>query len=264
MCKNVMFGLVVACVLVVGSASGQVIFSDGFENHALGVMGASPASDVGDGWYDRWGTNSESVVDTVVLSGNKSLEVTRDHNKITSGFKFPARSYFTTAGYPKIGQELVLTWNINRLNDNSHTQVVVQTSGVKMMGWTTGVDFTNQNFYAQNFMGVMKDTGVAAAVGEWIKVVAVLNLVDVGGLVGGTYDLNVTQGGVTTSLVNDGALTAAASDNWLDIYIDARPCPVGTADNVVYFDDLLVEVVPEPATMALLGFGAMALLRKKA
>jgi hypothetical protein len=113
-------------------------------------------------------------------------------------------------------------------------------------------------------MGVMKNTGVEAAIGEWIKVVAVLNLVDVGGLVGGTYDLNVTQGGVTTSLVNDGALTAAASDNWLDIYIDARPCPVGTADNVVYFDDLLVEVVPEPATMALLGFGAMALLRKKA
>jgi hypothetical protein len=260
--KNVMLMLAM-CFLVVVSANAawMTVFSDGFENHPLGVMPTSAPSDIGDGWYDRWPNGSDVVVNTTVLSGEKSLELTRDY---PGAGLYPARSFFDNGANQDFGIDVRVTLNMNRLNTNSATETYFRLGGVNVAGLGVGVDYLTQNYSYLDATGWTYDTGVAATVGGWDKVVTTFHLADFGGLIGGTFDMDITvEGGVPVNVVTGALMTPAAGDGWWDIYLNGKPQADGGIPNVVYYDDLLIEATPEPTTICLLAMGSLGLLRRK-
>ena len=87
-----------------------------------------------------------------------------------------------------------------------------------------------------------------------------------GGWVTGTFDMDLTpSGGPAVNLVTGAMMipTATAGAGWWEFYLCARPDVDPLFDNIMYYDDLLVEATPEPATMCLLALGGLGLLRKK-
>ena len=99
----------------------------------------------------------------------------------------------------------------------------------------------------------------------------------------GTVEDNVHGPGTTTPLLTDQWVkiradidfvannvkvyyggTMIRDAQWSDdsVKLDAIDLFANGADTV-YYDDLVISVIPEPATLALLGFGGLALLRRK-
>ena len=272
--KNVML-IVVMCSLVVASANAwTTIFSDGLENHTPGTMGQSPPSDIGDGWWDRNPNGSEVVVNTVAHSGNQSLEVTRDnYGTPPPGTKASARSTWTPYQDPDPwaadGIDVRFTHYMNRANPGtgSGTELYYRMGGGNVAGLMVGQDYTTENYSYLDFNGWVADTGIAATVGGWDKVVTTLHLAHIGTThVGGTFDMDITpSGGVPINVVTGAPMIWAplAGAGWWEFYINAKPNVNPLYDNVVYYDDLLVEATPEPATMCLLALGGLMLRRKK-
>ena len=228
---------------VVPSQSQNYVFFDDFENQPLGPLGTWVP--IGMQWYDAWPNDSAHVVNTIAQTGSKSLQLTRAY---PNPGKFPAIDGLATASSAYNGAVLTYTWNFYRPTATDGPEVYVSGAGGSMAGWMVGTVEGTNTYWITDYMDY-DDTGVAAQVGAWVKVELVEHLATVGGLLGGTYDLSVTQGGVRTQLCTGNQLKPVTSDGIARLRLYCKPQMNSNVPNIVYWDNVYVQslvVGPSP------------------
>jgi hypothetical protein len=243
LCKTLM--AVLLSLVLTGVAGASVVFSDDFEAHSLGALGAS--SPVGTGWYDDNPSNSIAVVSSPVLAGSRSLQLTRDYNGTTKT-QFPSLWGIATAGSLAVGYDLTYTFNIYRSQSYCAPEVYLSTgaSGVTLGGFYVANE-AGGNYYVFD-AGSGVDTGYASQPQRWEKVECVLHLVDAGaGTIGGTYDVYITPaGGSRTKIASNFAMVASGvPDGLARMHLYNHP-QTDTNPNITYWDNLTIEMSPTP------------------
>jgi hypothetical protein len=267
MCKNVVVGLIMVCVLALGYANAAVVFYDGFETQPLGsgfANSGSATSPVGLGWSNDWPKDpdkGELVITNAVAEGTQSLQVNRNW---PDGGQYPTLFGLSSEGAVDIGYQLKYKWDF-MIQDSATAgpQIFVLLGGPASGGWLVengGNGVVPVGHLAVQNNGAWVDTGVLVTPQTWATFEMDI-LVQAAGTTQrkGTFDAFITMNGVKTQVASSYALTRQAI--WDDIarfHIYGNP-----AVSSFNLDNVSIESIPEPATITLLGIGLMALLRKR-
>ncbi len=151
------------------------------------------------------------------------------------------------------------------LDDGGGAGVIAFTRSTNpLYGYALAVSrYTNNNAVLE----IRKFTGTLDSTGFGSHVVSGLSALDIN-----TYRLQATfnSGTIGFKVYVNGSITPIAALNYTDdepvsLYGSVRFTLASNIGQKVYFDDFVAEsdVIPEPTTIALLGLGAFALIRKK-
>ena len=248
MLKKLMLSLVV-CVLAVCSANATTVFFDNFDSQPLGPLGTSVP--VGMQWYHQT-VNVPTVVNTYAQSGTQSLMVARvgDPKPTT-----PSTLGLSTSGAFAVGNELMFSFDV-RGGGYDSAQVWLN-SGAGVMGgfviyWQGKYGFWNNG---TTVASTLTPTGTA-----FDKVEMLVHLTDAGGgKIGGTYDGWITKsGGARTQIATAYTLVPKTLVDGI-----ARIQFQEGAGYTNYYDNVKIEIIPEPATLSILGLGLFGLLRRR-
>jgi hypothetical protein len=240
--KRMLMSLSVILVgLGVGSADAAVIMDQDFDD--TGTFSPGITGNVGDAANTggRWGVydlTNIRISNTVALSGSQSTIVTRGGAAIGR-----TDAVVTTDVYE-------VSYAINRESSDSEFMLQVG-NNLSVSGALDLATFTRANGQIYIWAGGWSATTASAPVGEWT---GVRMLVDELAM---SYDLFVTPQGGSEAFVQTVSMAGAPTN------VNAvRMNPQGVSGTVTYFDDVLINEVPEPATLGLMSLGGLLLLRR--
>lgn len=244
-------GLAMVAATIAGATQAQVIAYDdasdaaysGGNVHGLnggfgfGAWSCNPSSNSGVAGNFQWtssqnGNGSSGNIDTA----GKSFGYYANSFNVSQMF----RGFNVSMAGPRT---ITLDWDCGWIDQGQYSYVEI---GAYRFGFTGG----NANFWWEINGGGQNDSGLAFTT-DGVRLKLVLN---------GTGGYNFSASPYSTSSV---WATANFSGAFTPTYILAVNGNAGfNASNNSYINSLKI-VVPEPATMAGLGFGALALLRRK-
>jgi hypothetical protein len=269
--------LLLLLVLAVGTAQGGVIFSDSLDTKTVGSGIHFLAPEVGSYlWVDYsqvwYGYDGGVVSNDVAKSGENSLKVYRQVDPLI--YPYPtAQGDYGRASMPEPDGDpfsFKVSWYGEReYFDRPSITIDFET----VSGGAGGVTVWNDNEYRVYDGGAYHQTGVYAQYGVWndIEFIATPSADAGGGWFNVTLDVFLNaDGGPTVQLADD--LPSAAYWQWVaepaDYWKNARmmllmDSPLDGVSATVYYDDVSIETIPEPTTVALLGLGVFGLIRRK-
>lgn len=245
------------------SANAQDVYSTSFENPPFGTGSLNGV----DGWANGSGTGvSHSVVDSFSRTGDQSLSW--DNSGANQSFYSVRRAFDGQAGAITPATPLEMSaWlyidessQPNRLYGLYGVNSGTGTLGGMTIGMTIGADGSVRagTLWSQTYSGAPLATD-PSLVGSWVKMVLSYD-----GTGGGAriYDSGLNEVFSTSfAAVNLSNANLGGVNSW-NINIGTDYFATVDRAGIGYFDDVLVTVVPEPASI--LAFGAaLALLRRR-
>ncbi len=235
--KTLAFALFVGCVAAVQAQS----FMEGFEN--------GPA-DWNDTTNATFGNNTGG--DSVIFdSGTWHFLNASTPIGITGWFNAATAVVPTHSGNSQAGANFMNTAGTGTISSWMMTPTVTLNNGDTFSFWTT----TDVNTNPDRLHLKMSLAGASLDIADFSN-----TLVSVNPDLGTAYPTTHTQYSVTLS-----GLGGATSGRFAFHYdvTDAGPGNINNNGNYIAIDDVSYEAVPEPATMTLLGLGAIAAFRRR-
>lgn len=222
--KNVRLLVVLVGVTLV-AATGANAWFDGFEDYAAGSGIIDQGTWVG---WNRTGTDDAPVTDAIAASGEKSLQLGGEAMvDLVPEFTGVTSGVWTMTAQTYIPE--------NATTGYFDIGWVTWDEGAQAHIWCGAISFDLPNGTVEGTLPLVRD--------QWIEAKAVF---DVDAMTVATYYNGVES--------NDPGGFGEHEVAGLDIW-------TAEGTSTLYIDD--ISMVPEPATMALLGLGALALLRKR-
>ncbi len=248
-----------AVAFLAAVSNGAYVFYDDFESSTVdaAVSGQSPV--VGQTWLFAGiapsGPPAEQVQDEIAM-GNQSAKLYRDYPPTLGG----VRAQGALGQTVQAGQTITYEYFYRResasegINTSMKLGAANSTTIATVYGWQYASPVT---YRVKNIVtGAVIDTGVAVSVGAWDKIDIVANIVDGGyaGVVTGTFDFYVNDilalAGTPIPYLSAGAEPA------MDLFCGAN-------GNTAYYDNVSIDIVPEPATISLLTLGLFVIRKKR-
>jgi len=268
--KKVFIVVGLLCALLIGSAQAVVVFQDTFENHALGSDPRPGAADIGT-W--NGGGGIFAIENTYSNGGSQGVKLVRELN---GAYPF-VLGMATPAGNGQAGYTMLASVDRLQTAGPGAQASWYQSGGIYFSfddgGASFGATIIAQRFVGNSYMylksGAYVKSDVTVILDNWVRWETALHFIPgtTPGTVTGTYDAYVTDLGTGTKYTvctgiafNDNLPTNAPIRMWF--YPDAPETATWGGDVTAYFDNMKIEKVPEPATMALLGLGALGLIRR--
>jgi hypothetical protein len=212
-----------------------------------------------DGWaVSTWGTQGDTIIgpgQTVgVTRGVGSLGTVKTLNHLDTGGKTwgwnIAYASYNSGGHSNVSTSVFKTdfWNAIHAGKQLQIDITYDPAAMEDNG---GEKFFDSHAYLQ----VGTTTGSQVNV-QWE------HLADWNGLGLQTFHVSLD----TTPMMDglDAIIGNSTQINWIQFIVGWQAGPGWSGQGLVYYDDFKLAVpIPEPATMALLGLGALALIRRK-
>jgi hypothetical protein len=235
--------------------AGNVVFQESFETQPLGsIIGNMP--EVGSLAYQELYGGTDVVQSSIVNGGTKALQVDR----YASGGQLMKGFALFDEGLPLAGSDFIYKADWYRPDSGANTGLSVNFgTGADQAAWWV---HPNGNYYTISYAGNYVNTGYAAGVEAWETVEIVMHYIDAGApYVTATWDLYLTAastGNIRAKIASDVVTPAFHGESYNRFIISNQASPSTT-----YWDNISIERIPEPATIALLGLGVLSLKRRK-
>lgn len=266
------FVLVLAVAALAGIASAQVIFQDSFDSKTPGVGIHYASPEVGSYlWVDYsqvWYSYDGGVVSNEQSrSPGNSLKVYRQTTPLIYPYPTAQGSYdpaeIVSAGSDPVRFEV--SWMSPEIGQRPSIAFDLGATGLQMGSVYVDIHGVYQVYDGSAY----HSTGVTAGFGVWnsLEYIATPQPDAGGGYFNVVIDAYITiDNGPKVALIEGlvGQSYIAPSE-----YNNVRMMLLADAPNnaegqaTIYYDDILMEKVPEPATMLLLGMGSLALLKRR-
>jgi hypothetical protein len=250
----------IAVAALMASAGAQIIiYQTGFEDFTLGSINGQ------DGWANGSGGGaSQSITDSFARSGSRSLFW---NNTTLVSFYSVRRAFDGQAGAISSTTPLEATvWvyvspgtEANRLYGIYLTNSGTGTLGATVLGATLSGDggFRAGTTWFDTYSGAPRYSNPSALVGQWARLALRYNGVGGSAAVYDSSDNLLFE--INFPIVGLGNANGTGTNSW-NVNLGSDYVTTTARSGTGYMDDLLVWIVPEPASVAALGAGLAGLL----
>jgi hypothetical protein len=243
------------------ATAATVFDSGGFEAPRY-ITGELSGQDTQGPWLKDAGTGIAVVQTAVKQSGAQAVQFTRPA-AATGDTRYGVLKPLTPTGSLQI---LRVNWDMNVTQANVANVPFGPFLGVegydafnddpKLIG-SLGVDATTGDILYQDEDGFFAETGVLAPFGQWNHYTLEMNYTN------HQYTVYFNGAPLATSQFVDNELGITAFTDAPLAALAATFESISTATGTAYFDNYGIEIVPEPSTMAIIGFASLGLLRRR-